>query len=100
MSQTNQVQLPERGHMHLLLRSPQGAVNRFHNKPFRWDSAGTGISLGQMPPSAPAGGQRSGRVILANGAKFDFTGVYITSRNGVWYLNHGQGLPRNPAVYG
>lgn len=91
---------PPSGHMHLLLRSPQGSINRFVSKPFSWDSAGTGISLGGMPPTAPAGGQRSGRLVIASGKTFDFSGVYITARDGVWYLRHGEGLPRNPAVYG
>ena len=79
--------------MHLLLRNPQGNINRFTNKPFSWDSAGTGISLDGMPLSAPAGGQRSGRLVIASGKTFDFSGVYITARNGVWYLKHGEEIP-------
>lgn len=91
---------PERGHMHLLLRNPPGNVNRFEDKPFRWDSAGTGISLDDMPRTSPAGGQRSGLLVIASGRRIEFNGVFITASNGTWYLRHGEGLPRNPAIFG
>ncbi|KAJ5109143.1 hypothetical protein N7456_005818 [Penicillium angulare] len=90
---------PPKGHAFMFIRSPHGNGKKFKPRRFNWDHTGTGIVLHDIWINAKSG-QHDGYLVLDNGRKFPFSGVYVKSSDkGTWYLSSGEGLPRNPRVF-